>query len=192
MCRRNPRKRVSYYSGTLSAFSFPLSRVTNRNLLSAKTSVSSFSFSEPVRNGECGLRLDAGRRRLFCRASARSRFRLPHSVPRIQMVRLQKFLADAGVASRRAGEQMILAGRVAVNGETVRRWAPGLIRSTTGWRWMAKPVRAKRKLYVALNKPPGWFARAGMSMSDRRFTGCCRRNGATCTRWGGWITRARG
>ena len=34
--------------------------------------------------------------------------------------RLQKFLADAGVASRRAGEQYILEGRVAVNGQTVR------------------------------------------------------------------------
>ncbi len=35
------------------------------------------------------------------------------------MVRLQKYLAEAGVASRRAGEQMILAGRVAVNGRTL-------------------------------------------------------------------------
>ena len=35
------------------------------------------------------------------------------------MVRLQKFLADAGIASRRAGEQIILAGRVTVNGDTV-------------------------------------------------------------------------
>jgi len=32
-------------------------------------------------------------------------------------VRLQKFLADAGVASRRAGEQLIREGRVTVNGK---------------------------------------------------------------------------
>ena len=37
------------YSGTLSDFSFPFSRVTNRYLLSAKTRVSSFSFSVTVR-----------------------------------------------------------------------------------------------------------------------------------------------
>jgi len=37
----------------------------------------------------------------------------------LTVVRLQKFLAEAGVASRRASEQIILAGRVAVNGETV-------------------------------------------------------------------------
>src|SRR2546427_4700245 len=36
------------------------------------------------------------------------------------LVRLQKFLADAGVASRRAGEQIILAGRVEVNGNVVQ------------------------------------------------------------------------
>ena len=36
------------------------------------------------------------------------------------MIRLQKILSAAGVASRRASEQMILEGRVTVNGETVR------------------------------------------------------------------------
>src|SRR5712692_8584625 len=41
--RRNKR-----YSGTLSDFSFPFSSLTKRNLLSAKTRVSSFSFSSTV------------------------------------------------------------------------------------------------------------------------------------------------
>jgi len=71
------------------------------------------------------------------------------------MVRLQKFLAEAGLASRRAGEQMILAGRVAVNGKTVvelgTRIDPDHDRVTVD----GKAIRAKRKLYVALNKPPG-------------------------------------
>ena len=70
-------------------------------------------------------------------------------------VRLQKFLAEAGVASRRAGEQIILAGRVAVNGQTVRELgtkveAPGDRVTVDG-----KPVRSRRKLYVALHKPRG-------------------------------------
>ncbi len=39
-------------------------------------------------------------------------------------VRLQKILSTAGVASRRAAEQMILEGRVAVNGDTVRALGP--------------------------------------------------------------------
>jgi 23S rRNA pseudouridine2605 synthase len=71
------------------------------------------------------------------------------------MVRLQKFLADAGVASRRAGEQMILAGRVAVNGQAVAELGtkvePGHDQVTVD----GQPVRVRRKIYLALNKPPG-------------------------------------
>jgi pseudouridine synthase len=71
------------------------------------------------------------------------------------MVRLQKFLADAGVASRRAGEQMILAGRVAVNGNAVAELGtkvePGRDQVTVD----GQPVRVRRKIYLALNKPPG-------------------------------------
>ena len=36
-------------------------------------------------------------------------------------IRLQKFLADAGISSRRAGEQLITSGRVAVNGAVILR-----------------------------------------------------------------------
>ncbi len=72
------------------------------------------------------------------------------------MVRLQKFLADAGVASRRASEQIILAGRVEVNGESVRvlgtKIDPPRDRVTVD----GQPLKAKRKLYVALNKPRGY------------------------------------
>ncbi|HWV99855.1 MAG TPA: pseudouridine synthase [Candidatus Acidoferrum sp.] len=68
---------------------------------------------------------------------------------------MQKFLADAGVASRRSGEQLILAGRVQVNGRTVQvlgaKVAPGHDQVTVD----GQPVRARRKLYLALNKPPG-------------------------------------
>jgi 23S rRNA pseudouridine2605 synthase len=71
------------------------------------------------------------------------------------MVRLQKFLADAGVASRRAGEQIILAGRVAVNGKIIRELGARVDPVHDKVAVDGKPVRSKRKLYVALNKPPG-------------------------------------
>ena len=72
-----------------------------------------------------------------------------------QMVRLQKFLADAGIASRRAGEQMILAGRVAVNGQTAGELGFRIDPARDRVAVDGKPVRAKRKVYVALNKPRG-------------------------------------
>jgi 23S rRNA pseudouridine2605 synthase len=71
------------------------------------------------------------------------------------MVRLQKFLAEAGVASRRAGEQIILAGRVAVNGQRVEALGTKIDPEHDRVTLDGKPVRAKRKLYLALNKPRG-------------------------------------
>lgn len=71
------------------------------------------------------------------------------------MVRLQKFLADAGLASRRAGEQMILAGRVTVNGRTVQEMGVKVDPVHDAVAVDDKPVKARRKLYLALNKPPG-------------------------------------
>jgi 23S rRNA pseudouridine2605 synthase len=70
-------------------------------------------------------------------------------------VRLQKFLADAGVASRRAGEQFILEGRVAVNGETVRLLGSKVDPDRDKVAVDGKIVRAKKLIYVALHKPPG-------------------------------------
>jgi pseudouridine synthase len=71
------------------------------------------------------------------------------------MVRLQKFLADAGVASRRAGERFILDGRVAVNGQTVRLLGSKVDPARDQVTVDGKIVRAKKLIYVALNKPPG-------------------------------------
>jgi pseudouridine synthase len=70
-------------------------------------------------------------------------------------VRLQKFLAEAGVASRRAAEQIILAGRVRVNGQPVCRLGTKIDPACDEVTVNSKPVRAKRKLYIALHKPVG-------------------------------------
>ncbi len=76
-------------------------------------------------------------------------------IPTDPRVRLQKYLADAGVASRRAGEQLIRSGQVAVNGTTVTELGtkvdPRRDRITVD----GQAVRPKRKIYLALNKPRG-------------------------------------
>ena len=71
------------------------------------------------------------------------------------MVRLQKFLADASVASRRASEQIIQDGRVAVNGQTVRQLGTKIDPDHDTVSVDGQPVRVRRKLYVALHKPAG-------------------------------------
>ena len=60
------------------------------------------------------------------------------------MVRLQKFLADAGVASRRASEQIILAGRVEVNGVTVRKLGASVNPPHDKVTVDGQPLRARR------------------------------------------------
>ena len=72
-------------------------------------------------------------------------------------LRLQVFLAHAGIASRRAAEGIIAAGRVSVNGAVVceqgSKVFPGDAVLVDG-----KPVHMeKRHIYLALNKPPGYI-----------------------------------
>jgi 23S rRNA pseudouridine2605 synthase len=71
------------------------------------------------------------------------------------LVRLQKYLAEAGVASRRASEAIILSGRVAVNGRTVKELGTKIEPGRDEVALDGQPVRVKRKHYLALNKPRG-------------------------------------
>jgi 23S rRNA pseudouridine2605 synthase len=71
-------------------------------------------------------------------------------------VRLQKFLADAGVASRRASEQIILAGRVSINGATVVQLGTKIQPEKDKIAVDGRTVKVRRKIYLALHKPPGY------------------------------------
>jgi 23S rRNA pseudouridine2605 synthase/23S rRNA pseudouridine2604 synthase len=69
-------------------------------------------------------------------------------------VRLQKFLSAAGVCSRRKGEEFIVAGRVAVNGEVIDELGTKIDPERDRIEVDGKPVRPTRSLvYIALNKP---------------------------------------
>ncbi len=70
-------------------------------------------------------------------------------------VRLQRFLAEAGVASRRASEPLILEGRVAVNGQLVRQLGVRVDPERDSVTLDSKRLQPRRKIYVAVNKPPG-------------------------------------
>ena len=85
------------------------------------------------------------------------------------MVRLQKFLAEAGIASRRGSEQVIVAGRVTVNGAVSDQLGakvdPQHDRVTVDGRVVAR----KRKLYIAVNKPPGYVCTRGVEDDRKRI-----------------------
>ena len=69
--------------------------------------------------------------------------------------RLQKILSNAGVASRRSAEAMIVAGRVAVNGKTVDTLGARADPDRDEITLDGTPVLRERYRYVALNKPAG-------------------------------------
>jgi 23S rRNA pseudouridine2605 synthase len=76
------------------------------------------------------------------------------------MERLHKVLAAKGVASRRKAEQMILDGRVAVDGKIVRVLGTRVDPETQQITVDGKPVREERMRYIMLNKPPGYITTA--------------------------------
>jgi len=75
----------------------------------------------------------------------------------VEMVRLQKYLSEAGIASRRASEEVILAGRVRVNGQIIRTLGTKVLPGQDRVEVDGHPIKPRRKLYVALNKPPGFL-----------------------------------
>jgi 23S rRNA pseudouridine2605 synthase len=84
------------------------------------------------------------------------------------VVRLQKFLAEAGVASRRASELIISAGRVTVNGVVASELGVKVDPARDRVAVDGRAVKAKRKLYIALNKPPGYVCtRSGGLARDK-------------------------
>ena len=73
------------------------------------------------------------------------------------MERLQKILSQAGVASRRASEQMMLEGRVTVNGRTVRELGTKADPSRDDIRVDGSRIKiVEQHRYILLNKPRGY------------------------------------
>jgi 23S rRNA pseudouridine2605 synthase/23S rRNA pseudouridine2604 synthase len=82
-------------------------------------------------------------------------------------VRLQKFLSDAGVCSRRKGEVYITDGRVTVNGKIVTTLGTKVDPQIDRIALNGKPVAPDQDLiYVALNKPKGYIASCIRSRPD--------------------------
>ncbi|EJX09456.1 ribosomal large subunit pseudouridine synthase B [gut metagenome] len=70
-------------------------------------------------------------------------------------VRLNKFLANAGICSRRDADKYIQAGVVTVNGQVVTELGTRVLRSDTVL-FHDNAVKMEKKVYVLLNKPKGY------------------------------------
>jgi 23S rRNA pseudouridine2605 synthase len=73
-------------------------------------------------------------------------------------VRLQKLISEAGIASRRAAEQLILDGRVMVNGSAVRELGSRANPATDDIRVDGRRLPRPSRRYILMNKPRGYVS----------------------------------
>ena len=79
----------------------------------------------------------------------------------MEEMRLQKYLAASGIASRRKCEQLILEGKVEVNGKVVQALGAKINPKTDEVKYNGKIVKPEEeKIYLLLNKPIGYVTTA--------------------------------
>jgi len=75
----------------------------------------------------------------------------------MEEVRLQKYMADCGVASRRKCEEYIVQGKVKVNGKVVTELGTKVNPEKDEVRFNGKIIKQEeKKVYIILNKPKGY------------------------------------
>ncbi len=88
--------------------------------------------------------------------------------------RLQKLIAQAGIASRRAAEKLIEAGEVSVNGEIVtalgKKADPETDHIKVGGKLINPKIGKREKVYILLNKPKGYLSSAADPEGRRLVT----------------------
>ena len=72
------------------------------------------------------------------------------------MERLQKILAQAGIASRRKCEELIVEGRVEVDGKVITELGYKADPATATITFDGSPISHETKIYILLNKPTGY------------------------------------
>ena len=107
--------------------------------------------------------------------------------------RLQKILSQAGVASRRKAEELIVEGRVTVNGKTITELGSKADLEHDHIKVDGTLLRApKHTVYIALNKPKELRDHGFRSRGTRdRDAPAARRQRARVSRWGAWIITAK-
>jgi len=72
------------------------------------------------------------------------------------LIRLNKFMANSGVGSRREADELIKMGLVTVNGVTITEMGHK-VKATDEIRYEGKKLKAEKPTYVLLNKPKGFI-----------------------------------
>ncbi len=82
-------------------------------------------------------------------------------------MRLNKFIANSGVCSRREADTYIQAGVVTVNGEVVTELGVKVNVLTDDIRFNGERLKGEEKVYIVMNKPKGFVTTASDPHADR-------------------------
>ena len=82
-------------------------------------------------------------------------------------VRLNKYIANSGVCSRREADNFILAGVVTVNGEVVTELGTKVNINTDDIRFNGERLKGEEKIYIVINKPKGYVTTASDPHADK-------------------------
>jgi len=73
------------------------------------------------------------------------------------LIRLNRFIANAGICSRRKADELIAAGVVSVNGEPVTELGFKVDPAKDSVRYNGEPLKREKNVYVLLNKPKDYI-----------------------------------
>ena len=82
-------------------------------------------------------------------------------------IRLNKYIANSGVCSRREADNFILAGVVTVNGEVVTELGTKVNINTDDIRFNGERLKGETKVYIVMNKPKGYVTTASDPHADK-------------------------
>jgi 23S rRNA pseudouridine2605 synthase len=77
-----------------------------------------------------------------------------------EVVRLNKFIANSGVCSRREADTLIQSGVVTVNGEVITELGTKINVLTDDVRFNGQRLKGEEKVYIVMNKPKGYVTTA--------------------------------
>ncbi len=89
------------------------------------------------------------------------------NIPVKDEVRLNKYIANSGVCSRREADNFILAGVVTVNGEVVTELGTKVNIYTDDVRFNGERLKGEAKIYIVMNKPKGFVTTASDPHADK-------------------------
>ena len=89
------------------------------------------------------------------------------NIPIKEEVRLNKYIANSGVCSRREADNFILAGVVTVNGEVVTELGTKININTDDIRFNGERLKGEAKVYIVMNKPKGYVTTASDPHADK-------------------------